>query len=370
MRVLFLTNIPSPYRVDFFNGLAKNCELTVLFERDSATNRDPSWYGKNFEFDYHFLKSLKIKEESSLSLEMIRYFRQDYDLIIISGYSSLTAILSIVYLKFNKKNFVMVVDGANEVYKKNIKFYFKKFLISSASAWLSTGENVTNYLVYHGACRERIFKYPLASFFEKDFTELLNEEEKRKIREELGVTEQKLVIYVGRITPYKRVDLMLKSCASIDDVRICIIGGQENEELKRIRNENNIKNVTYINHANKETVKKFFMCADLFVFLSVGEIWGLVVAEAMSQSCLVLATDGCTAAKELILDEWNGFIIDQNIQNDKEINFKIKKILSESKHNDIIRKQAYQSVKDYTIENMVSENYNIFSYILENIINE
>ena len=43
MKVLFLTNIPSPYRVDFFNQLGKYCELTVLYELGYATNRDKNW---------------------------------------------------------------------------------------------------------------------------------------------------------------------------------------------------------------------------------------------------------------------------------------------------------------------------------------
>ena len=33
MKVCYLTNIPSPYRVDYFNELGKYCELTVFFEK-------------------------------------------------------------------------------------------------------------------------------------------------------------------------------------------------------------------------------------------------------------------------------------------------------------------------------------------------
>lgn len=49
MRVLFLTNIPSPYRVNFFNELGKYVELTVLFEIGTSTERDDSW--KKYQFD-------------------------------------------------------------------------------------------------------------------------------------------------------------------------------------------------------------------------------------------------------------------------------------------------------------------------------
>ena len=43
MKVLFMANIPSPYRVDFFNELGKYCDLTVTFEGRTATDRY-EWY--------------------------------------------------------------------------------------------------------------------------------------------------------------------------------------------------------------------------------------------------------------------------------------------------------------------------------------
>ena len=37
-KVLFVTNIPSPYRVDFYNQLGKFVDLTVIFEATGAKN--------------------------------------------------------------------------------------------------------------------------------------------------------------------------------------------------------------------------------------------------------------------------------------------------------------------------------------------
>ena len=34
MKVLFMTNLPSPYRVRFFAELGKKCDLTVIYESD------------------------------------------------------------------------------------------------------------------------------------------------------------------------------------------------------------------------------------------------------------------------------------------------------------------------------------------------
>lgn len=55
LKVLFLTNVPSPYRVDFFNALGELCELTVLFETKTAKSRNEAWiadYIENFKAMY------------------------------------------------------------------------------------------------------------------------------------------------------------------------------------------------------------------------------------------------------------------------------------------------------------------------------
>ena len=43
MKVLFISNIPSPYRVDFFQELGKYVELTVIFEAKRADGIRFDW---------------------------------------------------------------------------------------------------------------------------------------------------------------------------------------------------------------------------------------------------------------------------------------------------------------------------------------
>ena len=45
-KVLFIVNIPSPYRVSFFNELGKYCDLTVLFEKRASDDAN-EWGSKN-----------------------------------------------------------------------------------------------------------------------------------------------------------------------------------------------------------------------------------------------------------------------------------------------------------------------------------
>lgn len=63
MKVVFLTNLPSPYRVDFFNELGKSVDLTVCFEDRGENNkeRDRRWYGTDYDnFHAVFLKKMQM----------------------------------------------------------------------------------------------------------------------------------------------------------------------------------------------------------------------------------------------------------------------------------------------------------------------
>ena len=72
MRILFITNVPSPYRVDFFNELGKSCELTVLFEKSFSAERDDSWKQQNFiNFNGIILKGKSIGTDKALCFDII-----------------------------------------------------------------------------------------------------------------------------------------------------------------------------------------------------------------------------------------------------------------------------------------------------------
>ena len=54
MRVLFVTNIPVPYRIDFYNELGKKVDLTVVFEAKGAADQ-----GIKFNYNFDEIKNFK-----------------------------------------------------------------------------------------------------------------------------------------------------------------------------------------------------------------------------------------------------------------------------------------------------------------------
>ena len=87
LKVLFITNVPSPYRVEFFNELGKYLNLTVIFEKSTSDERDSSWNNYAFEnFEGIVLKGIKINSDTAICLGIINFLkRHKFDYIICSN---------------------------------------------------------------------------------------------------------------------------------------------------------------------------------------------------------------------------------------------------------------------------------------------
>ena len=82
-KLLFITNIPAPYRIDFFNELSKYFELTVAFEGLKATDRNEKWKSKEcIKFKQIILDGVRIRSDAFLSFKVIPLLKQKWDFII------------------------------------------------------------------------------------------------------------------------------------------------------------------------------------------------------------------------------------------------------------------------------------------------
>jgi glycosyltransferase involved in cell wall biosynthesis len=313
IRVLFTTNIPSPYRVDFFNELGKYCKLTVLFERKFANDRAKEWIKlKNINFSAIFLRGMPISNDMAFCPDVIRYLNpKNYDIICIGMYSSPTSILAIEYMKLKNIPFFLNSDGGFIKRDSSVMRIIKKYFISSAFAWLSTGKVTTEYLSHYGACVDRILIYPFTSLWQRDIIErVLSESEKLTIRYKLGMSERKIILSIGQFIYRKGFDILLEASRYLDDdIGIYIIGGKPTSHYLEIVKKYRLANVHFMNFIDKEGLKKYYQASDIFVLPTREDIWGLVVNEALANGLPVITTNRCIAGLELINNGENGFII-------------------------------------------------------------
>ncbi len=367
MKVLYITNISSPYRVDFFNELGQLCDLTVLFERKSASNREDQWLKDKFQyFKAIFLKGKKVGPDSAISFEVVNYLdNKNYDIIIVGGYSTPTGILAINYMNIKQIPFILNADGGFINDNENfIKRSIKKHLISSASYWLSTGEETTKYFKHYGANTENIFVYPFTSLYQKDILEdIVNIDKKKKIRSKLNISERKVILAVGRFIHIKGFDILLKACKNIPKYcGVYIVGGEPTEEYIKLKRNFNLANVHFVGFKSKEELKEYYMASDVFVLPTREDIWGLVINEAMAYGLPIITTNKCIAGLELVQDYENGFIIPVN--NADMLSTRINEILEDETMAEEMSKSSLDRIKKYTIENMAVEHVNIFESII------
>jgi glycosyltransferase involved in cell wall biosynthesis len=114
-----------------------------------------------------------------------------------------------------------------------------------------------------------------------------------------GVTKP-FVLFVSTLWPYKNCDGLLRawalSRAELGDRQLAIVGGSQDEKyvasLHALAEELGIsRDVVFVGKVPLEETVRFYQAADVFVYPSVNETFGLPILEAMACGCPVVTSD-------------------------------------------------------------------------------
>lgn len=359
MKVVFLANLPSPYRSLFFAELGKYCDLTVIFERESASDRNEKWKADTDDtYRAVFLKGKKIGTDNSICPEIIHYLKDEkFDKYIVGMYSTFTAMLAIEYLRFHKIPFYLSTDGGFIQEDSSIKYHIKKHFISSATWWLCPSDRAIDYFVHYGARREKTYKYPFTSLLQKDIDNALmpTRKEKQLLRAKLNMIEEHIVLSVGRFSYMggygKGYDTLLSAAEKLEeDVGIYIVGDDPTEEFLKWKEEKRLEHVHFIGFKEKNELAEYYAAADVFILLTRKDNWGLVINEAMSFSLPIITTKQCLAGLELVHPGENGYLIEAG--DVIETVSAIRDCLMDEKRCEKMGNESRKLIEDYSIENM------------------
>lgn len=362
MKVLFLTNIPSPYRVDFFQELGKLCDLTVLYELEKADDRAQSWKRniKDKSYKEVYLQPV-IKQTSSAWCPSVKKFliNKKFDIIVVGVYSTPTGMTAIHYMKKKHIPYWVSCDGGMISADGKIKYWIKSYFLSGADGYLSSAKICDEYLIHYGAKKEKIYRYPFTSLYQKDILkELPTETEKQEIKLVLEIEEAFIFLAVGQFIHRKGYDLLIKAAQGLHkNTGIYIVGGNPTEEYLAIKKEMDLENIHFVGFQDKERLQQYYRAADVFVFPTREDIWGLVINEAMASGLPVITTDKCVAGVELV--RGNGEIIPA--ESIKELQKAMRDY--EKMEKSELQKKAERSleiIRGYSIEDMAKGYRNAF----------
>lgn len=129
------------------------------------------------------------------------------------------------------------------------------------------------------------------------------------LRQSWGVSEhQPVALYVGRLAAEKNLTLLQETFLAMREVRPDIAQVIVGDGPARAQLQKALPDVHFTGFVGQESLACHYASADLFIFPSLSETWGNVVAEAMASGLAVVAYHHAASA-ELINSGHNGITV-------------------------------------------------------------
>jgi glycosyltransferase involved in cell wall biosynthesis len=363
MKVLWLFNHPAPYKIDFFNELGKNVDLTVIFERTAEGDRPKAfYYEKATSFKEIILSSLKLGDYNNACPCIIKEIKKHpFDIIVVNGWSTLTEMKVIRYLRRHKIPYIFAINGG--IAKENEpgwKRRLKEKYLPDAALYLSPDEASSSYLAYYGVDPKAIRLYPYSTIFSSEIAASpLAAEEKKALRNKEGIPGERLFLSAGSFIPRKNDKELIALWAKMpkSDTLMLVGDGPEKETYERQIKEKGLTNVLIHPYLPHQEILRYFTLADASVFLTKEDIYGHVVNECLSQGTPVIASDKANSAKKLIHNGEEGYLV--SLEDEEAILKAFHSPLTLS-----MGEKSIATAKKNTIEAMVKRHEEIFQEFL------
>lgn len=296
-RILYLTNLESPYRVRFFNRLARHCRLTVLYERRHCPHRKDHMADKqDCHYQKKYLRGIPVRRESGFSLGILREVSAGYDRIIVGCYNSPAQMAAIAWMRLRKIPYFLNVDGEVFLRGNTLKTRLKRFFLRGAAGYLAAGEKAAAALAQIAGAA------PVIPYY---FSSLTREELARHRTQPQH--RENTVLVVGRNLAYKGMDVALEAARLDPEHTYRFVGlGAKTENFRRRHDIPG--NVQLIPFLSKEELEQEYRRCGILVLPSRQECWGLVVHEAASFGTPIVSTWGSGAAVEFLAEAYPQYL--------------------------------------------------------------
>ena len=315
-RVIYWNNIPAPYMVDRFNAIADSGKLDFEAWFNDRVETGRSWRvdESSWRFRYRYMPTTKILNYRLHWPVPIIGRRPD---VLVSLYAEPSFLFGwlIAKLRGSKTLFWCQVTHDRWVKRSTWKELLKWTIFPRLDATLGSGEESRRFAMRYGVrsenalCLRHSIDIHLFTKGHQKYNPMRND-----IRENLGV-KGTVFIYVGRLWWGKGINYLLEAFeqaqqATRSEMSLMLVGdGPEEEALRSNCDIRNIRNVIFAGFHQSEELPRFYAAADVFVFPTLGDPYGLVVDEAMASSLPVISTSAAGEITDRVIEGVNGYIV-------------------------------------------------------------
>lgn len=328
LKIHFVTSIPSPYQLDFFEALEAVIpgEFTVTFSAAQEIDRQYYEVPKEFGFSARILnhKIRKLGKDFHRNPALGGVLREFPARNVIVGGSYFMPDALTVRRHCMKTRQQLFFWGENPSKKRDgwlkhrLKRSYLRWFLRGVDGVIAVGQAAAGQyrrLGGRGLVTTSIPYAPnLDALLEPDETVLKLASE---IRASNGVGSGVLVLYAGSLIDRKDPLTLVRSFADVvakgHETRLLIAGEGplrgETESLVQALNLND--RVTLAGYLRGEQLAATYHAADVFVLPTIGhEGWGVVVQEAMAAGLPVIASNRVGAAVDMLAEGNAGFLFD------------------------------------------------------------
>lgn len=293
LRVVYITNIPTPYRVPVTDQLRREVHLSVIYR--AATEQDRHW---DFDFLRRGDRVIRRAVRCPGFLQDLAVTRAlgaaEPDVVVLGGYSWIF-LVAIAWSVIHRKSVVIHTDGTvmSESGLSSAHRVIRKLVSRYVRSYVGTGVGSRQLYRDLGAREECIFDSPLAVDSSRTF----------ELRDR-DVTRDIDVIVPGRMVPDKNPVLAAEVCIGAAQrlnrrIRVAFVGDGELQGRLRAMCETPYLDAEFPGYLQHDQMPDWYVRSRVLLFPTRHDPWGLVVNEAIAAGAWIM-TSRYAGAKELL----------------------------------------------------------------------
>lgn len=294
--ILIINNVPSFYKINLYNELAKRCKIHVVFIALTNQVVIEKSFQEDILFSYELLSSIQIEKRNRWqSLKRIYSICNSYNYkkIIYGGYDDLEQRV-LLFLTPKHKNCLQFESSIRESKVTGVIAFIKKLFFNRISIALPSGKLQTAVFEALGF-RGTIIETKGVGIFNKSSINTFNKSLRHPIPK---------YVYVGRLISVKNLEFLI-AVFNVINKPLTIVGtGVLDADLKKKANSN----IKFTGFVTNNEVSELYKANDVFILPSISETWGLVVEEAIYFGLPVLVSDAVGCQEEMVLKPKTGIV--------------------------------------------------------------
>ncbi|MGI8959258.1 MAG: glycosyltransferase family 4 protein [Bryobacteraceae bacterium] len=307
-KLAFLTNLVAPSKVSLFAHLASHFDLRIL--HGALEPNRTSWKERNVEgvqvrrvagWQFSLPKRYKGEEfdrwflhiEPGYFLELLR----DRPDAVVTGEMGFRTLMALTYGTLFRKP-VWIFWGGTLHTERNVsglRTMARRMVARWAKRWISYGQTSTEYLRSLDIPNGRILQIQNTvdeSWFGP------------AVEPCLELQPKPVLLHVGQMIGRKGIPEFLRAAAHLKreglKFSIALVGsGPDRERVQQLTNDLHLRDVQFYPAQSPENMPSFYRSADVLIFPTMEDVWGLVANEAVLSGLPVLCSRYAGCAPEL-----------------------------------------------------------------------